>query len=180
MDQLFHEILVGETPKSNSTATEFELVDNSVEATDHVCFISYPSNCTKNNIELNLNYLSSFQALDIPKSKFSIALTVLYIPGDNVFPVVQKVLELQNMGISVLLRMRHLKAEPVLQIYEASFSFCPQNSLFFTSRVNVVPKIQKELLNEMIRDKKKRMAIADRNIKVLATMIENKPHQTFG
>ena len=146
--EVLHEI-IPLNANLNNTPKEFELLDNKVESQDYVCFISYPANCTENNVQLSLDYLSSFKDLNLTKDKFSIAFTVLYIHGDNVFPVAQKVLELQKMNISVVLRMRHLKAEPVLQIYEASFSFCPQKSIFFTSRANTTPKFGKELVDSL-------------------------------
>ena len=53
-------------------------------------------------------------------------------------------------GQSVTFRLRHKKAEPVLQIYEASFSYCPQNCTFFTSRVNVIPQINDSTIQAFV------------------------------
>ena len=77
----------------------------------------------------------------------SLVLTVLYQNGDNLTTLMKEVIALKKEKRTVTLRVRHQKAEPVLQVYEASFSYCPQDCIFFTSRVNVVPKLKKELLN---------------------------------
>lgn len=104
---------------------------------DHICFVTYPVICTENNISQSLRYLQTFEDNNEIKD-FSIVITALYKKGDNIYELVEKVLELQK-NIPIILRIRYLKAIPAIQIYEAAFSYCPKDSLFFTSRVNVAP-----------------------------------------
>ena len=119
--------------------------------------------------------------VNIEKDKFSVVLTVLSTFGDNILPVAEKVLQLNKMNISVVLRIRHLKAEPVLQIYEASFSYCPQQSIFFTSRINVIPKIDPTTLDKLIQNSKIKVVISEEenNVTNLVNELTEKPTEAY-
>ena len=133
---------------------EFELIDlQSSSSSSHVCFIASPMNCTSNDLTLATRYLNAFDENVSAMNSFSIVFTVVYdfntIKNNNtlasssqsIYPIIPIIENLQyNHNISVILRIRHLKAHPIIQIYEASFTYCPPASFFFTSRINVIPK----------------------------------------
>ena len=51
LDKTIHEII---TVSSSTKASEYKFVDMPFKAANHVCFISYPSNCTLNDVSMAL------------------------------------------------------------------------------------------------------------------------------
>ena len=76
-------------PKQSTllTPTEFELASQPSKEKAHVCFITYPANSTANDVGLSLQYLKSFDSINI--QSYSIFLTALYVDGkDDLSPLI--------------------------------------------------------------------------------------------